>query len=108
MPFSDAFSDVLSDAFSAMSPCMQQCTTFYRRGWQCLQQCHPNPCAHGLDCHRVEHFSGVVLIFAGMGLIASHATELWRRLACTSMDVYGFRLGKAFLGWIRLQFYSNR
>ncbi|KAG2610939.1 hypothetical protein PVAP13_4KG224815 [Panicum virgatum] len=31
-------------------------------------QRHPNPCAHGPDCHGVERFSGVVVIPAGMGL----------------------------------------
>ncbi|KAG2628615.1 hypothetical protein PVAP13_3KG269681 [Panicum virgatum] len=96
---------------SPKPPCMQQCTAFYRCDRECFQQHRPNPRRHGLDClacHGVECFSSVVLILAGMGLIASHATELWRRLACTSMDGYGFRLGVAFLGWIRLLFYSNR
>jgi hypothetical protein len=37
-----------------------------------------------------------------MGLIASPATELWKRLARTSLDGYDFRLGMRFLGWIQL------
>ena len=107
--FSDAF--VFTPMLSSMPSYMQQSTAFYRRGRECFQQHRPNPRRHGLDClacHRVERFSSVVLILAGMGLIASHVMELWRCLPCTSMDGYGFRLGVAFLGWIRLQFYSNR
>ena len=101
----------LSPILSPMSSCMQQSTVFYRRVRECFQQCCPNSRMHGLDClacHEVERFSSVVLILVSMGLIASHVTVLWRRLACTSMDGYGIRLGVAFLGWIRLQFYSNR
>jgi hypothetical protein len=99
MPFSDVLSDISLDA-------AELCLFIDAAG--SFQQRSPHPCAYGLDCHGVESFSGVVVIPAGMGLIASHATELRRHLACTSMDVYGFRLGAALLGWIWLQFYSNR
>ena len=107
--FSDAI--VFTPMLSSMPSYMQQSTAFYRRGRECFQQHRPNPHRHGLDClacHGVQRFSSIVLIVAGMGLIASHVTELCRRLACTSMDGYRFRHGVAFLGWIRLQFYSNR
>ena len=77
----------LSPMPSSDALCMQQSTVFYRRGQECFQQCRPNP--------------------AGMDLIASHAMELWKRLACTSLDGYGFRLGIRFLEWIWL-LYGDR
>jgi len=106
----DVFSSSLQFSdLSSISRCPSACSSappfIYAAGRFQLRR--PHPCAYGLDCQGLERFSGVVVIPAGMGLIALHATELRRRLACTSMDVYGFRLGAALLGWIWLQFYSN-
>jgi hypothetical protein len=87
----------LSSIFRCPSACSSAPPFIYTAG--SFQQRRPHLCAHGLDCQGLERFNGVLVIPVGMGLIALHATELQRCLACTSMDVYGLRLGAALDGY---------